>query len=40
MDASVLISVILLFAGVVTGYVGIATLIGSFRGETLPRPDI
>ena len=38
--ASVLISVILLFVGVVIGYEGIVTLIGSFRGKTLPCPDI
>lgn len=38
--ASVLISLILLAVGVFIGYEGVISLIKSFNGETLPRPDI
>lgn len=38
--ASVLISMILLLVGIVIGYEGMVTLMKSFRGEILPRPDI
>ncbi|MCM1450575.1 MAG: cation diffusion facilitator family transporter [Clostridiales bacterium] len=38
--ASVLISIILLLMGLFIGYEGIVTMVKSFRGEILPRPDI
>lgn len=38
--ASVMISLILLAVGVFIGYEGVVSLIKSYKGETLPRPDI